>query len=459
MPSFSLESGIPVPVERLFEWHERPDAFERLVPPWERVRLVERPGSLEDGSRVVFEFRLGPLRRRWVSVHRDYVPGRQFRDKQVEGPFAAWSHLHRFEPAGSEFSTLSDRVDYQLPLAPIANHVAGGLVRRKLGQTFAWRHARVRHDLERHTAYADRPRLRVAISGAGGVIGSDLATFLTTGGHEVLRLVRRSPSSPDEIRWDPARREIDLERLEGLDGVVHLCGRRIDTRWTVSTRAEIRDSRIESTRFLSESLARLSAPPTTLVSASAVGVYGDRGDEVLTERSAPGPGFLAELCQAWEASTEPAAAAGMRVITLRTGVVITRRGPPLTRLLLPFRLGLGAVLGDGEQYIGWVALDDVVAAILHLLYAEELRGPVNIVGPNPVTNRELTKMLASAIGRPSVLRAPAFAIKLLVGEMGEQTALASQRARPETLLESGYQFTYDRLDSLLASELPAPDSR
>jgi uncharacterized protein (TIGR01777 family) len=293
----------------------------------------------------------------------------------------------------------------------------------------------------------------VAISGASGVIGSDLSAFLTTGGHKVLRLVRRAPTSPYEIGWDPARREIDLEPLEGLDAVIHLSGRPIDTRWTESARAEIRDSRVETTRFLSESLARMSAPPATLISASAVGYYGDRADEVLTEGSSRGVGFLADLCEAWEASTDAAATAGVRVVRLRTGVVVTRKARPLTRLLLPFRLGLGAVVGRGEQYFSWVALDDVVAAILHLLYSEDVRGPVNLVGPNPVTNRELTNTLASALGRPSFLRAPAAAIKLLLGEMGKETALASQRVHPTSLLESGYEFTHERLDSLLASEL------
>ena len=267
------------------------------------------------------------------------------------------------------------------------------------------------HDLERHAAFVDRPRLRVAISGASGVIGSDLSAFLTTGGHEVLRLVRRAPSSSSEMRWDPMRHEIDLEGLEGIDAMIHLCGRRIDTRWTESTLAEIRESRIESTRFLAESLARMNAPPSTFISASAVGYYGDRADELLTEGSSPGAGVLAELCRAWEASTDVAASAGVRVIKLRTGVVMTRQGPPLTRLLPPFRLGLGAVVGRGQQYLSWVALGDIVAAIHHLLYRGNVCGPVNVASPNPVTNRELTNALASALGRPSFLRAPARAIE------------------------------------------------
>lgn len=459
MPTFSLQSSIPVHVEELFAWHERPGAVERLVPPWEPVRVVERQGGVEDGSRAVLEVRVGPLRRSWVSVHEDYEPGRQFRDKQVEGPFAEWSHLHRFDPAGRDSSTLTDHIDYRLPFEAAANVVAGRFVRRKLEQMFAWRHERVRHDLERHAAFADRPRLRVAISGASGVIGSDLSAFLTTGGHEVLRLVRHAPSSASEIRWDPIRHELDLEGLEGTDAIVHLCGRRIDTRWTESAVAEIRESRIETTRFLSESLARMNEPPATLISASAVGFYGDRAEETLAEGSSPGAGFLAEVCQAWEASTDAAANAGVRVVKLRTGVVMTRQGPPLTRLLPPFRLGLGAMVGSGRQYFSWVALDDVVAAIHHLLQRDDIDGPVNVVSPNPVTNRELTKTLAAALGRPSFLRAPARAVRLLLGEMGVETALASQRVRPARLLESGYRFTHGRLASLLESELPGRSSQ
>ncbi len=295
--------------------------------------------------------------------------------------------------------------------------------------------------------------LRVAITGASGTIGSRLAGALTGSGHDVVRLVRGQPASTGDVLWSPADGTIDASRLEGLDAVVHLAGRRIDVRWTRRRRDEIVRSRIEGTRLLAETLARLEQPPRALVSASAVGFYGSRGDAELTESSSPGQGFLAELCAAWENAARPAVDAGIRVVHPRFGVVLTASATPLSRLLLPFRLGLGATVGNGRQYMSWIHLDDAVAAIERLAIDDALEGPVNVTAPQPVTNRELTKALARALGRPAWLRAPAFALSLALGEMGRETVLASQRALPARLSQAGFSFAHPDLASALAHEL------
>lgn len=451
MPTFTRQQKLSVPARFAFDWHKNPGAFERLAPPWERVRVIEQAGGIEDG-RVVLEFHRGPFRRRWVAQHSDYIEGRQFHDEQVEGPFRSWSHTHRFDPVGPDTSLLVDSVQYELPLGSVGQALGGGYAVRSLERLFTFRQARLADDLARHHALAGQRALTVAITGASGMIGRDVSSFLASGGHEVRPLVRVQPTDDKEIRWDPDRHTIDLSSLEGLDAVVHLSGQRLDSRWTENRKKRIWDSRIGSTRFLAETLAGLEQAPKTLVVASAIGYYGSRDDELLTEESSPGSGFLANLCQAWEDAVAPAREAGIRVINLRSGVVLTLKGTPLSRLVRPAKLGLGAVVGSGDQYLSWISLDDMVGAIQHLLFAESVSGPVNVVAPNPVTSREFTKTLAAVLGRPAILRIPGALIKAPFGEMAQETILASQRVAPNVLLESGFQFLYPNLGSALRHE-------
>ncbi len=463
MPSFQRRCRIAVPAEELFAWHAQAGAFERLIPPWERIELLERTGGIEDGARTVLRLHKGPLRLRWVAVHRDFRAGRQFVDEQVEGPFAAWRHTHRVAPERSDSSILEDEIDYRLPLGPLGDSLVGPFVRRDLDRTFRFRHRRTADDLQRHRQLAGKPRLRVAISGASGLIGRQLAAFLSSGGHSVIRLVRRAPrAGSGEIHWDPARRVIDATALDGVDAVVHLSGRSIAAwRWTRAVKRDIWESRVETTRLLADALAGLKNPPRTLIAASAVGYYGDRGDEVVSEESGPGSGFLADLCQAWEEASKPAQAAGIRVVNLRTGLVLTAAGGVLRRLLLPFRLGLGGVLGDGRQVMSWIALDDVLGAILQLLFATDLSGPVNTVSPLPVTNREFTETLGSVLRRPTLVPTPAPLLRALFGEMGQALFLEGSRVRPRRLSDDNrFQYLYPDLERALRHELgyPLPDA-
>jgi uncharacterized protein (TIGR01777 family) len=293
--------------------------------------------------------------------------------------------------------------------------------------------------------------MRIAVSGSTGLVGSEVVTALSAAGHEVVRLVRH-PTAPGEksVRWDPEKGEVDAAGLEGLDAVVHLAGENIASgRWTPAKKASIRDSRVKGTRLLSVALAGLARPPKTLVCASAVGYYGDRGADVLTEESPPGAGYLPEVCRDWEAATEAAGRMGIRVVALRIGVVLSPGGGALSRMLPPFRLGLGGVIGNGRQYVSWVALDDLAGIVLHVLTREDLRGPVNAVAPVPVTNRELTDALGNVLSRPTLLPVPAFALRLALGEMADALLLASARVVPRRLEETGYRFRFPELSVAL----------
>jgi uncharacterized protein (TIGR01777 family) len=295
----------------------------------------------------------------------------------------------------------------------------------------------------------------VAVSGASGLIGSALASSLESGGHRVISLVRRAPrDDEDALRWDPASGAITPVGQSVADAVVHLAGDSImGLRWTAEKKRRIRESRTTATRLLVRTLTRLPKPPAVLVCASGIGYYGSRGDEVLTEESGPGTGFLAELARDWEAATATAIAQGIRVVSLRLGVVLSVKGGALATMLTPFRLGLGGVIGDGTQWMSWIALDDVVGAIRHVLATDTLRGPVNAVAPAPVTNAEFTRTLGGVLGRPTLVPLPAFAARLALGEMADALLLTSQRVVPARLQATGYRFRRSTLENALRAAL------
>jgi uncharacterized protein (TIGR01777 family) len=301
--------------------------------------------------------------------------------------------------------------------------------------------------------------MSIVVSGASGLIGSALTDALREAGHGVTRLVRSSVAAGKEgLGWDPSSGPRDPQRLEGIEAVVHLAGAGIASgRWSAARKELIRASRVEGTRTLATALASLRHPPRTLLCASAVGFYGDRGAEVLGEESLPGTGFLASVCRAWEEAATPASAAGIRVVHMRFGVVLSREGGALRRMLVPFRLGLGGPLGNGAQYMSWIALDDAVAAILRLLGRAEVRGAVNLVAPHPVTNLEFTRALGRVLSRPTLFAVPAVAARLAFGEMADEMLLASTRAMPMRLEASGYTFRYPDIDAALGAVLgPRP---
>ena len=291
--------------------------------------------------------------------------------------------------------------------------------------------------------------MRVAISGQKGLIGQALANSLGRQKNEVLCLTR-NPASANEVCWEPNRGILQLEQIEQCAAVVHLAGENIaDGRWTEAKKQRIRDSRVAGTKNLCLSLAQLKQPPQVLVSASAVGYYGNRGEEVLTEESEPGTGFFPEVCQAWESATQPAVECGIRVVQLRIGVVLSANGGALGKMLLPFRLGLGGRLGSGEQYMSWIALDDLISAIEFVLAESAIVGPVNATSPNPVKNMEFTNKLGSVLHRPTILPIPAFAMRLALGEMADEALLSGARVMPSRLLANGFRFSYPEIEPAL----------
>ncbi|MAQ92262.1 MAG: TIGR01777 family protein [Rhodothermaceae bacterium] len=459
---YTSRLAVSVPAADLFRWHERPGAFQRLTPPWQPVSLTSHEG-IRDGDRAVIRLGTRLVGLDWVAEHGGYDDAClrgdgacQFEDTQLSGPFGAWHHRHSMRPT-AEGSILEDDITYELPLAPLSG-VAAGVGEAQVERMFAYRHRITHEDLRRHAEAGAKP-MTVAITGSSGLIGRALTAFLQGGGHTVVRLVRRredaaSRGPQDEAAyWNVEAGEIDADALARLapDAVVHLAGEPVTSLdGSAEARRRIWESRTKGTQLLSRALAALPSPPRVLVSASASGIYGDRGDEVLTEASPPGEGFLAEVCQAWEASTAEAEAAGIRVVHTRIGLVATPAGGFLQMLLPITTLGLGGWPGAGAGYMPWIALDDVLYAIHHAILDDELAGPVNLSAPAPATSKAFVKTLASVQNRPAVLRVPEGLLRLVGGELVRKEALKSVRMRPAALLDRGFRFATPDLRLALA---------
>lgn len=292
--------------------------------------------------------------------------------------------------------------------------------------------------------------MKILIGGSHGLVGTALSKLLEAGGHDIYRLVRSAPESDREIEWSPDRFSIAIARLDGFDAVINLAGENIAAgRWTDEQKQRIRDSRIKGTELLSKVFSDLVKPPATFICASAIGIYGSRGDELLTEESKPGDDFLAQVCVDWEQATAAASEKGMRVVNTRFGVILDPHGGALAKMLPPFRMGVGGKIGSGKQWMSWITLDDVVRGLEFVLTNESVKGPVNFVAPNPVTNAEFTKALGHALSRPTIFPIPAFGVRLLFGEMGDALLLGSIRVEPAKLHNAGYSFNDSDLDIAL----------
>lgn len=447
------ESRLPHPVRRVFDWHMRPGALERLMPPWEEARVVSREGGIADGGTVHLKVRRGPIKADWKVRHTQFEDGRLFSDEQISGPLGAWRHAHEFEDDGQGGTVLRDRIEWEPPLGSAAAMFARPVVERELTRLFRFRAVRLRHDLARHAPSA-RP-LTVAITGSSGLVGTALRHFLTTGGHRVVSIVRRKPDpAKDEISWDPMEGKIDADGLDGLDAVVHLAGESIaGARWTSSKKRAIWQSRVKGTRTVVDALNGLRNPPRVLVSASGVDYYGDRGDARVTEATPRGKGFLAELCEEWENEALRARRSGIRVVTIRSGMVLSPAGGALGTMLLPFKLGLGGRLGSGRQYVSWVDHDDLVALYHHAIVESSLRGAVNGTAPHPVPNATFTSALGRVLSRPTFIPVPGLAVKGMFGEMGQTLLLEGARVLPERAVQSGFAFFHEGVEESLRFQL------
>lgn len=454
MPSAKFKQSLTLPVtpEEAFAWHERPGALDRLIPPWEKVAIESRGQGIRNGSQVILKNSLGPFGLRWLAEHRNYRYGHHFSDVQLAGPFSKWEHWHRFQPH-PDGCVLVDEIEYQIPGGAVSRRLLKPFVERKIARMFDFRHQTTLADIRTHAAHQEKGQLQIAISGSHGLVGSELLPLLTTGGHSAIRLVRNTGTSQD-LLWDPHTTEFETAGLEGFDAVVHLAGENIAAgRWNRSRKDHILTSRVEGTRTISTILSQLKQPPKVLVTASAVGFYGSRGDTILDETSSPGDGFLANVAKQWEEATRPAREAGIRTVHLRFGMILSPKGGALVKILPPFQWAAGGIVGTGRQYWSWVALDDAAGMILHAIMNDSLHGPVNAVSPQPVTNLEFTQTLGHVLKRPTLLPMPSALARLAVGEMADELLLASARATPAKLLNAGYHFRHPQLQEALRGML------
>lgn len=452
-----------------FAWHDRDGAFGRLAPPFAPAELVEMTDGIRDGSRVTIRLPapVGPMGLTWVAEHSGYREGERFVDDQVKGPFAHWHHEHLFEDAGGEGAfVMRDRVSYRLPMGALGR-LALPIVRPKLEAMFRYRHATLEGDLALHAEHREAARKTVLITGGTGLIGSALASLLTTGGHRVRVLTRgsgrgRAAQGAMAYRWDPATGEVDPAALDGVDAVVHLAGEQVfSPRWSGAKRRRILESRVAGTRAIVAAMRASAQPPACLVSASAVGFYGARGEERVDEAAASGEGFLAEVCRAWEGEARAAEDAGIRTVRARIGVVLTPRGGALGLMAPAAKAGLGARIGGGRQYVPWIGIDDAIGGLYHLVMSEGVSGAVNLVAPGCVRQREFVDTLARVVRRPRVLAAPAWAVRMMLGEVAEEMVLKGCLVEPGVLVASGYRFRHERLDGALYHLLgmsPKPSS-
>lgn len=470
---FERTTQVEASAAELLRWHLRPGAFERLVPPWDSTRVARRTGRIEDDSmRLELDVPIaGGIRQRWKLHHENFAADSGFDDVLDSGAFPSWRHSHRIAAIDDAHAQLVDSIEYTLPLGAAGRLVGQGTVRRRLERTFAFRHAVTQCDLAAH-ARAGLAPLRIAITGATGLVGRALAAYLATAGHTVVPISRRPLTHLPEgdplamapaVIWDPASGTIDTEGLEGVDAIIHLAGEPIASdrwippaRWTHASRQRIRDSRIRGTQLIAQSAAALQRPPRVLICASAIGAYGDRGNELLDDDASYGTGFLADVAREWEAAADPARAAGIRTVHARLGVILTPAGGALKRLVLPTKFGAGGPLGTGRQWWSWISLDDVLGAIEHALAHDEITGPINVVSPNPEPQRAIARALGAVMHRPALIPTPQLALKLVLGaDLATELLLSSARAMPTTLLGSGYGFRHPDVSGALRHALGA----
>jgi len=457
IPLFVHKAKFDANKKQIWDWYNSDGAFRRIMPEWEGIQPINA-GRLVDGEETIFKVKMGPLRQKWVARHHSVVPGESFADRMIKGPFGAWNHHHEFESNSGKETSIIDNVEYKLPLHIFTGWSAGFTVLPRMKQMFEFRSVRVANDLKQIQATAELPRQRILVSGSTGMIGLQLCAFLEAAGHDVHRLLRPTTKLPSDVdsakvvRWDDLSGEILEGDMNGFDSIIHLAGAGIgDKRWSKKRLKLIRDSRIIPTQNLAKIVAGLENPPKKLLCSSAIGFYGNRGTEVLDENSNAGNDMLSDLCKDWENSSNAAKDAGINVVYLRTGIVMSPLGGALAKLLLPAKMGAGGPVGGGKQMQSWISLDDEIYAIHHLMMKEDSEGAYNLTAPNPVSQKQFAKTLGKVLRRPAFAPLPGFVIKMLFGQMGKKLVLEGQDVRPNRLLESGYEFTHSELESCLRS--------
>jgi uncharacterized protein (TIGR01777 family) len=451
---FDKKSEMPVSAEDLFKWHEAPGAFERLAPPWDDIRVISSNGNIKDGAEVKLRIYNGPTYITMIAKHKDYIYGEQFCDYMVKSPFKSWEHYHKMLPNenGDNFSSvLHDSIKYQIPFQFISKPIVGGFIKNKITSTFEYRHQVTKSDLLMQMKYKSEPQ-RILLTGASGLIGSQLKPYLQQAGHQVVTLSTSQPDSEENIHWNDDYSVNDPARLSGFDAVIHLAGASIaGKRWSENYKKKIFESRNKGTEKLVGQLLGVDQKPSVFISASAIGYYGDRADDAMTETSAvdPNDSFLAETCEAWEQATQPLSDANVRVANARFGIVLSPAGGALKQMLPPFKFGMGGRLSSGKQWMSWIALDDALYALHHILATDSIKGAVNLVAPHAETNKDFTRKLCKVLRRPVGPPVPSFGLKILFGEMADALLLSSTRVTPTVLQETGFEFQYPDLTMAL----------
>ncbi len=460
MPIFQRTSAIDCDVEDLHQYHANPGALSRLIPPWENISILKRSDSLGVGSEVVIKNSLFGVPVTWLARHTQWNPPTSFQDIQVSGPFKSWVHDHLFEDNGAGHSTLCDQVQYKNKFGWFGS-LGSPIVKSKLEAMFDYRHKTTQADLSLQRflrEHASNRMLKIGVTGSTGLIGRRLVDLIAVMGHQAVRILRPAskdraldfPLSSQTVTWQPDGGFSNPDVMQGLDAIVHLAGKGVaSTRWTESSKREIRKSRVDATRSLIRDLSKLASPPKALICASAVGIYGDRADQVLDETDQPGSDLMAELARDWEAAAMEYERAGNRVAIGRLGIALHPRQGALAKLLPPFRLGVGGPVGSGSQYWSWIHVDDAAAAFLYLAANPKCTGAYNLVAPEQTDNKTFVKTLGKVLNRPSLLPAPAFALRMLLGEMADAMLLTSTRANCRRLLEDDFPFRSRTLEGCL----------
>ncbi|HJM66117.1 MAG TPA: TIGR01777 family oxidoreductase, partial [Candidatus Thalassarchaeaceae archaeon] len=383
----------------------------------------------------------------------DLIEGELFADRMIRGPFKRWEHTHRLKEENGT-TIVRDEVSYDVPFGFLGRLFGSRYVRTMVTRMFTSREISLIRDIKRHQSFSHLPRKKILISGASGLIGSQLMPFLDTGGHEIIQLVRRKPTNDCERFWDPQKEDLDPSLFDGIDAVIHLGGVGIgDKRWSKKRKAAILDSRRDSVTLLAKTMASLVNKPEVFIVASAIGIYGNRGDENIDENSGNGEGFLTDTALIWESSADAARAAGIRTIHLRSGIVLTPQGGALGRMLFPFKMGAGGPIGSGKQWMSWISMDDHIAAVQHLMMTSECEGAYNLTAPNPVRQKMFAKTLGRVLRRPSFAPLPGFILRILFGELARPLLLEGQKVHPTRLIDAGFEFEHLNLEDALRDAL------
>lgn len=441
---FIRNLDVPVSAQVLAEWHEKPGAFGRIQPPWEKASIVNKAKAIENDLEEHIQIQMGPFKKMWIARYHDVVKGKQFCDFQVKGPFGYWDHRHVFRDNNGKGARLVDEITYREPLGFLGRILAGKMIYNKLDRMFRYRHEVTRLDLERHHQKSVKSK-KILIAGGSGLVGSALESLLKTLGHEVY-ILTRNPKLVNHIQWNPDKGEIDKSKLVGFDAVINLSGRNVAAPWTRKVKRELTESRLKSTELLVKTFTEIDQKPEVFIQASGSSVYPLHDGKEYDESGPMGEGFLPELAQNWEEKTVPLDKAGIRRVILRIGIVLTPAGGAMQKMLTPFLLGLGGPFGAGDQYMSWIALDDLLDIIAYAIEDERYFDILNAVSPQPLTNKEFSKTLAKVLHRPCFMKVPAFLLKAVPGEIGREVFLASNRVQPAKLKELKYKFRYSDLE-------------